>query len=145
LNAGANGRRITIPHILKVFIQVSDYFAAPVEGREDVHESEHLDLEMFVAHGERHHALVKTGLAEERLRMFVDQFEDSLTAGFNFGLERAHELDRNFNAAVGLRQNRIDPSCSIRSWQTGQVQKHLKIVRLASSYISFTALGSMAA
>ena len=49
---------------------------AAAERREHVDETEHLHLEMFVAHRERHHPLVKAGLAENRFRIAIDQLEN---------------------------------------------------------------------
>jgi len=45
---------------------------------------------MFVAHRERHHSLVKTGFAEERLWVLVDELENAFAAPFDFCLQSAH-------------------------------------------------------
>jgi hypothetical protein len=45
---------------------------------------------MLVAHRERHHPLIKTGFAEKRLRMLIDQIEYAFAASFDFGLQSAH-------------------------------------------------------
>ena len=88
--SGPNRRGITIAHIAKVFVKVTHDFAAPVERRQNIDKPKHLDLEMFIAHRERHHPLVKAGFAENRLGVLVYQLENALTAGFDFVLQRAH-------------------------------------------------------
>jgi hypothetical protein len=42
---------------------------------------------MLVAHGERHHALIKSGLAEEGFWMAIDQREDLFAAALDLALK----------------------------------------------------------
>src|SRR5258708_36562735 len=41
-------------------------------------------------HRERHQALIKSGLAEKSLRMFVDQLKNARAAVLDVALERSH-------------------------------------------------------
>ena len=89
-DAGLEERHRAIAHIGEIFVQVPDDIGRVPERRQNVHEPEHLDLEMFVAHRERHHALVRPGLAENRLRVLIDEIEDLQSALFDLLLQRTH-------------------------------------------------------
>src|ERR1700731_545809 len=56
----------TVAGVLKVFVEMADDFAAASQRSENIDKAKHLHLEMLVGHGESHHALVKTSLAEKR-------------------------------------------------------------------------------
>jgi hypothetical protein len=58
--------------------------------RQDGYEPEQLCLELLVVHRECHQTLIKAGLAEKWLRMFIDELENALAAPLNFVLERRH-------------------------------------------------------
>jgi hypothetical protein len=45
---------------------------------------------MFVTHRELHHALIKTGLAENRFRVAIDQIKDLHAAALDLGLDGTH-------------------------------------------------------
>ena len=81
-----HGRK-TVAHVGKIFFEVLHDIAAAMERGEHIDETKHLDLEMFVAHGKRHHALVETGLAEKRFGMPIDELENALAAPLGFNLE----------------------------------------------------------
>jgi hypothetical protein len=49
-----------------------------------------LEFELLIAHRDGHQALIKSGLAEERLGVFIDQFEDAPSALLDFALKRPH-------------------------------------------------------
>jgi len=49
-----------------------------------------LKFELLIAHRDRHQALIKSGRAEERLGVFIDQFEDAPSALLDFALNRPH-------------------------------------------------------
>jgi len=49
-----------------------------------------LEFELLIAHRDRHQALIKSGLAEERLGVFIDQFEDAPSVLLDFALKRPH-------------------------------------------------------
>src|SRR5256714_2622887 len=61
---GPNHWREAISHPGKVFFKVLDDFVGVAERWQHIDKAEHLDLETLIAHGERHHVLIKTGLAE---------------------------------------------------------------------------------
>ena len=69
-----------------------DDVGATMERRENINEPKQLDLEVLIAHRERHHPLIKAGLAKQRLRMLIDQIEYAFAASFDFGLQSAHNL-----------------------------------------------------
>ena len=79
--------RETVAHVGKIFLEVLHDLTAAVERCEHIDETKHLDLEMFVAHGERHHALIETGLAEKRFGMAIDELKNALAAPLGFNLE----------------------------------------------------------
>ena len=87
---GLNHRRKTISHPGKVFLKVLNDLAGLAERWQYIDKAEHLHLETLIPHGERHHPLVKTGLAEKRLRMFVNQLENTRTALLDLALKRPH-------------------------------------------------------
>jgi len=49
-----------------------------------------LQFELLIAHRECHQSLIKSGLAEKRLGVFIDQLEDAPAALLDFALERRH-------------------------------------------------------
>jgi hypothetical protein len=49
-----------------------------------------LEFELLIAHRDRHQSLIKSGLAEERLGVFIDQFKNAPSALFDFALKRSH-------------------------------------------------------
>jgi hypothetical protein len=49
-----------------------------------------LEFELLIAHRDRHQSLIKSGLAEERLGVFIDQFENAPSALLDFALKRPH-------------------------------------------------------
>src|SRR5438067_13381373 len=67
-----------------------DDIGAAAEGSEHVDETEHLHFEMFVAHRELHHPLIKSGLAENRFRMAINQIKNLGAASLNLGLQETH-------------------------------------------------------
>src|ERR1700719_1960070 len=69
---------------------MSHDLAAVMKRGQYIDKSEHLDFEMLVPHRELHHALVKSGFAEKRLGMSVDQIENFSPTLHDFGLERTH-------------------------------------------------------
>src|SRR5204863_4631040 len=87
---GPNHRREAISHPGKVFFKMLDDFAGVAERWQHIDKAEHLHLKTLIAHGERHHPLIKTGLAEKRLRMFVDQLKNARTALLDLALKRLH-------------------------------------------------------
>ena len=60
------------------------------ERREHIDKAEHLHLEMLVPHRERHHPLVKTGLAENRFGISINQLENPFAPLFDLALQRTH-------------------------------------------------------
>jgi len=64
-----------------------DVRAAP-QRSEHVNETEHLHFKMFVAHRELHHPLIKSGLAENRFRMPIDQIKDLGAASLDLACKR---------------------------------------------------------
>ena len=99
LNAGANERRVAVAHVLEVFVQMANDFAAASKRGENVDKAKHLHFEMLVAHGERHHALIKAGFAEKRFRVPVDELKDLPAAAFDFALQRTHGPE-NYSVAA---------------------------------------------
>ena len=67
-----------------------DDVAAAMQRSEHINETEHLHLEMFVPHRERHHPLIETGFAEKRFGISIDELKNTLAAAFRFKLERTH-------------------------------------------------------
>ncbi len=90
-HAGLHDRREAVLHVGKIFVQMLDDVAGTAERGEDVDKAEHLHLEMLVLHGERHHPLVKAGLAENRLRVAVDQVENLFAAPLHLRLQMTHD------------------------------------------------------
>ena len=80
-------RRKAVAHVGEIFLQVLHDIAAAMERREHIDKTKHLDLEMFVAHGERHHALIETGFAEKRFGMPIDELKNALATPLGFKLE----------------------------------------------------------
>jgi predicted transcriptional regulator len=68
-------RHRAVSHVCKIFAEVLDDIARAPQRRKHVNKTEHLHLECLVTHGERHHALVKAGLAEDRFGVLVDEVE----------------------------------------------------------------------
>ena len=89
-NTRPNERRIAVAHVLEIFIEMANDFAAAPKRCEDIDEAEHLHLEMLVPHRERHHPLVKAGLGENRFGIPIDQLEDLLAAVLDLALQRTH-------------------------------------------------------
>jgi hypothetical protein len=58
--------------------------------RENIYKAKQLSLELLIAHRERHHPLVKTGLAEKRFEMSLDQLENAHAALLDLISERPH-------------------------------------------------------
>ena len=67
-----------------------DDVARTPERRQHIDKAKHLDFKTLIAHRERHQPLVKTGLAEKRFRMAVDQLKNARAALLDFSLERPH-------------------------------------------------------
>jgi hypothetical protein len=63
---------------------------AATQRSENVDEPEHLYFEMFITHRELHHALIETGLAENRFRVAIDQVKDLHAAALDLGLDGTH-------------------------------------------------------
>ena len=78
---------------------------AAAERSEHIDETEHLHFEMFVPHRERHHPLIKSGLAENRFRMAIDQIKDLGAASLDLGLQETHV--RIVNRASPLGKSRL--------------------------------------
>src|ERR1700736_1275150 len=89
-NSSSNQRRVTVAHVREIFVKMLDDIGAAMERRQNIDEAEQLDLEMLVPHRERHHPLIKTGFAEERFGMLIDQIEYAFAASFDFRLQSAH-------------------------------------------------------
>ena len=89
-NTRPNDRRVAVAHVLEIFIEMANDFAAAPERCEDIDKAEHLYFEMLVPHGEGHHALVKAGFAKKRFGMPINQIEDLLAAALDLALQRTH-------------------------------------------------------
>jgi hypothetical protein len=61
-----------------------------VERGENIDKAKQLQFELLIAHRECHQSLIKSGLAEKRLGVFIDQLEDAPAALLDFALERRH-------------------------------------------------------
>src|SRR5437764_11408005 len=61
-----------------------------MERRKNSDKAKQLQFELLITHRERHQPLVKSGLAEKRLWVFIDQLEDPLAALLDLALERRH-------------------------------------------------------
>ena len=61
-----------------------------MERGENINKAKQLQLELLIAHRERHQSLIESCLAEERLRVFIDQLENVPAALLDFALERPH-------------------------------------------------------
>src|SRR5213078_1230388 len=61
-----------------------------MERRKNSDKAKQLQFELLITHRERHQSLIESGLAEKRLRVFINQFEDALAALLDFALERRH-------------------------------------------------------
>jgi hypothetical protein len=83
---------------------LDDIGAAP-EGSEHVNETEHLHFEVFVTHRKLHHPLIKSGLAENRFRMAINQIKDLGAASLDLGLQETHA--RIVNRASPLGKSRL--------------------------------------
>ena len=102
---GADERGVTIAHVGKIFVEMLDDVGAAAEGSEHVNETEHLHFEMFVAHRKLHHPLIKSGLAENRFRMAINQIKDLGAASLDLGLQETHV--RIVNRASPLGKSRL--------------------------------------
>src|SRR5207245_5923809 len=87
---GADKRGETIAHVGEVFVEMLHDIGAAPERSENVDETEHLHFEMFVAHRELHHPLIKSRLAENRFRMAINQIKNLGAASLNLGLQETH-------------------------------------------------------
>src|SRR5947207_6468693 len=58
--------------------------------RKNIDKAKQLQFELLITHRERHQSLVKSGLAEKRLWVFINQVEDPLAALLDLALERRH-------------------------------------------------------
>jgi hypothetical protein len=67
-----------------------DDFAGSAQRREHIDKAKQLRLELFIAHRERHHPLIKGRSAEKRFRMLINQLEDARPTLFDLALERSH-------------------------------------------------------
>ena len=81
-----NHRGEAIAHTGEIFLEMLHDVAGAPERREHIDKAEHLHFEMLIAHRERHHALIKTGLAENRFGMPIDQIENAFAALLDLGL-----------------------------------------------------------
>ena len=61
-----------------------------MERGENIDKAKQLQFELLIAHRECHQSLIKSGLAEKRLGVFIDQLEDAPAALLDFALERRH-------------------------------------------------------
>jgi hypothetical protein len=59
-------------------------------------------------HRERHQPLIKTGLAEKSVRIFIDQLKNTRAALLDFALERSHWRRLVCARALGKMQQNID-------------------------------------
>src|SRR5438132_4839923 len=89
-DAGLDERREAVAHVREIFVEMLDNVARTPERRQHIDKAKHLDFKTLVAHRERHQPLVKTGLAEKRFRMAVDQLKNARPALLDFSLERPH-------------------------------------------------------
>jgi len=89
-HAGVNHGREAVARIGEIFSEMLDDVAGALERGENIDKAEHLHFEMLIAHRERHHALIKTGRAENGFGMPVDQIENALAALLDLSLQRTH-------------------------------------------------------
>jgi hypothetical protein len=90
MNASVNERREAIPHISEIFLDVLNYIARSAKRWEDIHKAKQLPFELFILYRNRHHPLVKAGLAEKRLGMSINELEDAHATLLDLALERPH-------------------------------------------------------
>ena len=74
----------------EIFLEMLNNFARGMQRGQNSDKPKQLQLELLIAHRERHQSLIKSGLAEERLGVFIDQLEDAPAALLDFALERRH-------------------------------------------------------
>jgi hypothetical protein len=86
-DSGLDKRRETVLHIGKILFQVPNDFAALPKRSQDINETKHLHFEMFIPHGERHHALIKTGFAKKGFGVPINQLENLFAAPRDLLLE----------------------------------------------------------
>jgi len=60
------------------------------EGRKNFHKAKQLHFKFLIAHRQRHNPLMKTSLAERRVRMLLYELENAHAALLNLVLERSH-------------------------------------------------------
>ncbi len=89
-DAGSDEWREAVAHVREIFVEMLDDVARTPERRQDIDKAKHLDFKTLIAHRERHQPLVKTGLAEKRFRMAVDQLKNACPALLDFSPERPH-------------------------------------------------------
>src|SRR5215831_19624231 len=78
----------------------------PAQRRQHGNKLKQLRLEPLVMHRERHQALIKSGLAEKSLRMFVDQLKNASAALLDVALERSHRRRLVCACALGKMQQK---------------------------------------
>ena len=89
-NAGVNKRCGAIAHLGEIFLEVLDNLARSAERRENIDKAKQLPFKLFILHRDRHHPLVKAGLAEKRLGMLINKLEDARAALLDLALKRPH-------------------------------------------------------
>ena len=116
-------------HIGKIFLQVPHDFASLSKRREHIDKAKHLHFEMLVAHGKRHHALIKTGLAENRFRIAVDQFENPFASALNLLLESFHKFKMKITRGLGLAKLRNFFRCNFFCGEMNQRASQKRVPR----------------
>ncbi len=89
-DTGSDERREAVAHVREIFVEMLDNVARASKRRQHIDEAKHLDFKMLIAHRERHHPLIKTGLAEKRFRIPIDQLKNARAASLDLSLERPH-------------------------------------------------------
>src|SRR6266478_26305 len=75
-----NRWREAVVHTGEIFFEMLDDITRFAKRRQNIYKAKHLHFELLIAHRERHHPLIKTGLAEKRLWMLIDQLKNARTA-----------------------------------------------------------------
>jgi hypothetical protein len=80
----------TILGINEILFEMLNNLTRSAQRWQDRDEPKQLRLEVLVMHRECHQTLIKSGLAEKWLSVFIDQLENALAAPLNFALEGRH-------------------------------------------------------
>src|SRR5262245_28557620 len=83
----------------------------PAQRRQNRNKLKQLRLKPFVMHRERHQALIKTGLAEKSVRIFIDQLKNTRTALLDVALKRSHWRRLVCARALGKMQQKAITGC----------------------------------